>query len=323
MNLAALLDSYEPADAAELEYLERMRALADVGPVALRRDHLDPGHFTASALVLSPNRCKVALVWHPKLARWLQPGGHLEPEDASPLEAARREVAEELGIDDLEQVGEGIFDIDIHDIPARPREGAHQHFDLRFAFVAPHTRTRGELEARWVHLHEVSEVESDASVMRAVSRLRARLNQPMPPAEVPEDQDAYAALVARFEDQRLPFQVWRHHRTHLIVATWYLAQHGEAGALERIRAGILAMLEANGVRNTPTNGYHETLTRAWLSLVAAQLARSPDLPPPALARRVLEGLADQNVLLRYYSEARLLSPEARAGWVEPDLAPLP
>lgn len=323
MSLRPLLDAYAPQGEDEIAPLGRMRALFALGPAALRRDHLDPGHFTASALVLSPNRTRIALIWHPRLKRWLQPGGHLEPDDPGPLEAARREVAEELGIDGLELLGEGIFDIDIHEIPANPREGAHQHFDLRFAFVAPHVDTRGELEARWVPLHEVGAVESDASVMRAVNRLRARLNQPMPPADVPMDDDAYAALIASFEDQRLPFQVWRHHRTHLIVAAWYLRHHAEAEALERMRSGILAMLEANGVRNTPTNGYHETLTRAWLRLVAAQLAESPALPLPEQARRALVALADQDVLLRHYTAARLLSPEARACWVEPDLAPLP
>lgn len=171
MHIAPLLDAYTPADPREAAFLVQMRALAALGPAANRRDHLDPGHFTASAFVLSPDRGSLALLFHPKLRRWLQPGGHLEATDTSPLAAALREIEEEIGLTGLTPLGDGLFDIDVHDIPANPREGAHQHFDLRFAFVAPVWTLDGEHEARWVPLAQVNDVESDASVMRAVGKL--------------------------------------------------------------------------------------------------------------------------------------------------------
>jgi 8-oxo-dGTP pyrophosphatase MutT (NUDIX family) len=148
-----------------------MHELARVGPRALERSHWVPGHFTASAFVLSPDSCELLLIYHGKLSRWLQPGGHFDAADASPEAAARREVREETGLDDLELARPGLFDVDIHPIPARREDPEHEHFDLRFLFRA---RSRALVAgddahaAKWVRL---SEIESDASVMRAVAKI--------------------------------------------------------------------------------------------------------------------------------------------------------
>lgn len=174
MTLTELLDRYSPTDLREQDYLAQMRMLALEGDAALRRDHFDPGHFTASAFVLSPDGRNIALILHPKLRRWLQPGGHLELEDAGPLQATLREVAEEIGLSELEPLGEGLFDIDVHEIPKTFREPAHQHFDLRFAFTSRALQLDGEHEARWVRLEHVNEIGSDASVTRAVGKLLRR-----------------------------------------------------------------------------------------------------------------------------------------------------
>lgn len=172
MDLLSLLDAAVPADETERAHLERMRAVAALGAPALRRDHYAPGHFTASAFVLSPDGRRIALLFHPKLKRWLQPGGHLEPGDPDVLSATKREIEEEIGIRELQLLVDGLFDLDVHQIPASPREPAHLHLDLRYAFRSETERLDGEHEARWVPLEAVNEVESDASVTRAVAKLR-------------------------------------------------------------------------------------------------------------------------------------------------------
>ncbi|MGH7713769.1 MAG: hypothetical protein ACREOG_20970 [Gemmatimonadaceae bacterium] len=41
-----------------------------------------------------------------------------------------------------------------------------------------------------------------------------------------------------------------------------------------------------------------------------------------VSQLVASPLADRNVLLKFYSRERLMSPEARSEWVEPDIAVL-
>lgn len=56
------------------------------------------GHFTASTFVVSKSTYHVALVHHNFLGKYLQPGGHIDESDNSPLDAAQRELQEETGI---------------------------------------------------------------------------------------------------------------------------------------------------------------------------------------------------------------------------------
>ncbi len=176
-HLAALLDRFEPVDAQEAAHHAALRAHCEAPGDPFARDHWSPGHFTASAFVLSPEEDALLLIYHGKLGRWLQPGGHIDPDDADVVAATLREVAEETGLTAVERLGDGLFDVDVHVIPARKSEPEHLHLDARFLLRA-HTRAfragSDALGARWVPLGEVNALESDASVMRAVRRLLAR-----------------------------------------------------------------------------------------------------------------------------------------------------
>jgi len=150
-----------------------MLALLESSTFPFDRNGFDPGHLTASGLVLSDDRTLVLLVHHRRLARWLQPGGHVDPEDASPDAAARREVEEETGIGRLLPRG-GLVDVDVHPIPARGEEPAHHHFDLRFGYVTTDTRITPADEvhdARWVAFGRLSDFDVDASTRRAMEKL--------------------------------------------------------------------------------------------------------------------------------------------------------
>ena len=176
-DLRQLLDTHRPSDAREAGFVERIRALTLYGEAAFNRENYAPGHITASAFVVSPDPSRVLLILHGKLGLWLQPGGHVEPEDASVLEAARREVLEEVGVSDLEVASEGLFDVDIHAIPGSPKAPAHEHFDVRFLFRARSLDVRAgdEVKAvRWVADDARELAGSDESVARALRRIRAR-----------------------------------------------------------------------------------------------------------------------------------------------------
>lgn len=173
--LRELLRAHAPRDPEEQQHRERMLALLDSAGDPFTRQHFTPGHFTASGFVLSADGTALLLIHHAKLARWLQPGGHIEPTDADALLAARREVQEEVGLVELPLGVQGLFDLDVHAIPLLGDEPAHEHFDLRFLFRArePAPRLGGEAQlARWFAFDELERAESDRSVLRAVRKLR-------------------------------------------------------------------------------------------------------------------------------------------------------
>lgn len=166
------IEAYAPLNADDSRYREQMlELLAAEAPFS--RAHFTPGHFTVSAFVLSPERQRVLLIHHRKLALWLQPGGHLELDDASFEAACRREVREEVGITALTPLVRGVFDLDVHEIPAWKSDAAHRHFDVRFLFVAESASFVESEEVagvRWANLSELASVTEDESVRRAARK---------------------------------------------------------------------------------------------------------------------------------------------------------
>lgn len=121
----------------------------------------------------------------------------------------------------------------------------------------------------------------------------------------------------------LPKPEWT-HRAHFAAALWLLA-HADVMAKEGGMAPLIRRYnEATGVANFESSGYHETITQASLRGAAGVLASHPGAPLSAVLDALMDGpLGDKRWPLAFWSEARLMSAEARREWVEPDLAPLP
>jgi 8-oxo-dGTP pyrophosphatase MutT (NUDIX family) len=138
------------------------------------------GHLTGSAITVSADGTHVLLLHHRKLDRWLQPGGHGDPGETTGEEVALREALEESGIEGLtlHPRAPRPLDVDVHDIPARGSEPAHQHLDLRYLVVAPESAPLlpelAELnEIRWVAWDETEPLAPDHGLRRALRKARA------------------------------------------------------------------------------------------------------------------------------------------------------
>lgn len=171
-QIRALLDQYSTHIQEEQGHLQVMKVHALNDDCHLRsRLH---AHFTASAWVLDSAQERVLLIHHNKLQRWLQPGGHLEADDVDVLSSARREVAEECGLHDLELLQQGLFDVDVHTIPSRGDIPEHLHLDLRFIFRASSEETQLDLSevsaSRWIPLTEAKQALDSASLLRMVDK---------------------------------------------------------------------------------------------------------------------------------------------------------
>ena len=121
-----------------------------------------------------------------------------------------------------------------------------------------------------------------------------------------------------------PYAEWT-HAAHFAAALWLL-RHSDTllrhGGMEAV---IRRYNEAVGVPNTDTRGYHATITEASLRAGAQALAAAEPHAPlaPILARLLASPLGQSRWLLAHWSEPRLMSVEARRGWLDPDLAPMP
>jgi len=93
--VGSLLEAFDPGPHAhDVNSLAQTLALITDKTDPFDRSDYDPGHITASAIVLSPDGESVVLVNHVRVGLWIQPGGHVEPDDATLVDAARREVEE-------------------------------------------------------------------------------------------------------------------------------------------------------------------------------------------------------------------------------------
>ena len=130
---------------------------------------LESGHVTGSAWVVDRAGIRVLLTHHRKLGLWVQLGGHADG-DADVFRVALREAEEESGLTDLEPVGTEIFDVDVHEIPARGELPAHLHWDLRYAFRASGSeayRVSDEsLDLAWIEIGALRSVTREESMLR-------------------------------------------------------------------------------------------------------------------------------------------------------------
>ncbi len=153
----------------------RIRALVEAHEDCFLRTCM-PGHITASCWIVSADHEKSLLTHHRKLGRWLQLGGHADGEtDAATV--ALTEAREESGMTEFTVFGDGMtLDVDVHDIPARKDEPAHEHHDVRFLLVAGPDQdivvSEESHDVRWFGWDEIERTVHEESTVRMARRAR-------------------------------------------------------------------------------------------------------------------------------------------------------
>lgn len=121
----------------------------------------------------------------------------------------------------------------------------------------------------------------------------------------------------------LPRAAWT-HEAHLAACLWLISERPDIDVDAEIADIIRGYNESVGGVNDDTQGYHDSITRAYVAGVRAFLSETAET---MLAARVnamlLSDVGRRDWPLRFYSRALLFSVPARRGFVEPDLAPLP
>jgi 8-oxo-dGTP pyrophosphatase MutT (NUDIX family) len=164
----AAVEGALPGDPAHEANRARILAFVDAHPDALHRS-CAPGHLTGSAAVVDPTTERLLLLFHAKVRRWLQPGGHADG-DANLAGVALREAEEETGIQGLAVVRPAI-DLDVHLFHnAAGTEPDHLHLDVRHLVLAPAGAVAvGNHESEgfvWVRRDELPGYDVDPGTLR-------------------------------------------------------------------------------------------------------------------------------------------------------------
>jgi 8-oxo-dGTP pyrophosphatase MutT (NUDIX family) len=162
-SAAQLLGRWRPAGRDAVSVRESMLAFVGSTPLACSRTNVS-GHITASAVVFSHDDSQVLLTLHPRVGKWIQLGGHCEPDDATVVDAALREATEESGIAAL-RIEPTLFGAVAHPISCSLGVPT-RHLDLQFRVRAPEgavpVRSSESIDLRW---WPVGALPADADVL--------------------------------------------------------------------------------------------------------------------------------------------------------------
>jgi hypothetical protein len=107
------------------------------------------------------------------------------------------------------------------------------------------------------------------------------------------------------------------HRQHIHLTWLTVRRYGTGTAITLVSDGIQRTARYAGAPQK----YHATVSRAWVEVVGHHVAADNDDFDAFTIR--YPALLDKRLLARHYRSSTLATDEARAGWVEPDLKPLP
>lgn len=184
MQFQVLFDKYVKLYPSEVSGLHLLREqLRQSDDLATRKNFV--GHITSSAFVINEATRHVLLLEHRSLAKLLQPGGHVDPDDASPLAAVAREIEEETGLKTSDLTLRPVsprdhdipFDIDTHYIPENPKKGepGHYHHDFRYIYTTRNSNIKIDPSEsnnyKWIEWDQFTELPNFTRVAEKIDTI--------------------------------------------------------------------------------------------------------------------------------------------------------
>jgi len=171
-DLNKALNEYKPKDCNEKDNLKKIIEFLNSNDNCFSRTNLK-GHITAGALIID-NNCNILLNHHKILDKWVHFGGHSDG-DVDSLNVAKREVMEESGLTEFDDLAGKIFDVDVHLIPENKskNEPAHYHYDIRFLFITNNKKFQISDEStdiKWVTVQEARKLISNPATIRMIEK---------------------------------------------------------------------------------------------------------------------------------------------------------
>jgi len=121
----------------------------------------------------------------------------------------------------------------------------------------------------------------------------------------------------------LPRESWT-HEAHLGACLWLVSERPDIDVDAEIADIISRYNESVGGVNDDRQGYHDSITRAYVAGVRLFLSETAETELAARVNGLLRSpMGARDWPLRFYSRDLLFSIPARRRFVEPDLAPLP
>ena len=142
-NIEEIVKQYKEIFPIEKEKLQKLNIFLEENKNnynnLFNRKNFD-GHITASGYIFSVEEKKILLLEHKQLKVYVQPGGHVELDDDTILDSAKREIFEETGLNDIKLVNPSNniyvpFNINTHYIPENNKKNEKEHYHHDFSYL--------------------------------------------------------------------------------------------------------------------------------------------------------------------------------------------
>ena len=136
------------------------------------------GHVVVGGFIYAKKEKKFLVIYHNDLKMYLYPGGHIDNTDSNPLEAVKREIKEETGITNINEIvllDNNLIpiDINIHMIPYNERLDLkeHYHYEFRYLFTIDSIQevtldTTESSSFKWIDINELKDNENFGEIVK-------------------------------------------------------------------------------------------------------------------------------------------------------------